>query len=74
MADAQTKTSGLRCRAKQKLQSLTWRDWLQTLLPCCKWLRLYNWRSSLLVSAWQGCRVISWLMNFQQATTTVQAS
>jgi sulfate transporter 4 len=39
------------------LANSTWQDWLTTFLPCCKWLRTYEWRKDLLKDAIAGLTV-----------------
>ncbi|KAK4790309.1 hypothetical protein SAY86_017613 [Trapa natans] len=42
---------------KSKLKRMTWLDWIQTLLPCSRWIRTYKWREYLQTDLMAGLTV-----------------
>lgn len=44
-------------RWKSKLKRMTWLDWIETLLPCCRWIRTYKWREYLQIDLMAGLTV-----------------
>lgn len=60
-ASASSSTSGLPgalfSRWTSKVQSMTWMDWLELLLPCSRWIRTYKWREYLQIDVMAGTTI-----------------
>ncbi|PKI35217.1 hypothetical protein CRG98_044383, partial [Punica granatum] len=48
---------GLFLRWKSKLKKMTWLDWVETFLPCSRWIRTYKWREYLQIDLLAGLTV-----------------
>lgn len=60
-ASSSSSTSGLPgalfSRWTSKVQSMTWIDWLELLLPCSRWIRTYKWREYLQIDVMAGTTI-----------------
>ncbi|KAJ1435504.1 putative sulfate transporter 4.2 [Sesbania bispinosa] len=44
-------------RWTSKLRRMTWLEWIEFFLPCCRWIRTYKWREYFQVDLMAGITV-----------------
>ncbi|MBA0781479.1 hypothetical protein Gotri_002403, partial [Gossypium trilobum] len=44
-------------RLREKMKEMTFFNWVEMFLPCCRWIRTYKWREYLQVDLMAGTTV-----------------
>ncbi|EXB65340.1 putative sulfate transporter 4.2 [Morus notabilis] len=52
-----SRPAALFSRWTSKVQSMSWIDWLELLLPCSRWIRTYKWREYLQIDVMAGTTI-----------------